>query len=100
MTTMATMKLVEAVEKLSKLKRSHTLCVKRPWTADAECTVVEFEGKVEKATKAAGFEYFLEVHVALEVLEVFGKRKPTLDEKVRVLLFYAENDAWPDWVDG
>lgn len=94
------MKLVEAVEKLSKLKEEHTLYVKRPWTADAECKVVNPDGKVAKATKAAGLEYFLEVHVALEVLEVFGKRKPTLDEKVRVLLFYAENDAWPDWVDG
>jgi len=45
-----------------------------------------------------GLEYFLEVHVAKEVLEVLSGRKASKDEKLRLLIFYAENDAYPDWV--
>ena len=45
-----------------------------------------------------GFEYFLKVHVAKEVLEVLSGRKASKDEKLRLLIFYAENDAYPDWV--
>lgn len=95
------MKLIEAVEKLYELDEDATICVLRPWEGDAECTVVMLDGDstVPKATTAAGFEYFLEVDVCLEVLEVFGTHKPTTDQKLRVLIYYAENDAWPDWVN-
>ena len=48
--------------------------------------------------KGAGFEYVLEVHVAKEVMEVFQGKPPSLAEQVRLLLHYAEHDAYPDWV--
>lgn len=94
------MKLVEAVENLSTLDRETTIFVRRPWTGDAECTVAMLDRGVAipKEITAAGFEYFLDVFVCHEVLSVFGTRKPTTDEKLRVLIHYAENDAWPDWV--
>lgn len=93
------MKLIEAIEQLSTLDEDATLCARRPWTADSECTVIELdEGTIPKATEKAGFAYFLEVEVAREILGVFGKRKPTLDQKFRLIVFYAENDAFPDWV--
>lgn len=47
---------------------------------------------------AAGYAYFLEVHVAKEVNRVSAEKSPTLDEMVRLLVHYAENDAYPDWV--
>ncbi|MBZ0237962.1 MAG: hypothetical protein K8M05_36960 [Deltaproteobacteria bacterium] len=94
------MKLVEAIEKLSELDDDATICVRRPWTGDSECTVVAFDGKLPEHIEAAGFDYFLEVDIALEVLEVFGDREPTLDQKLQLIIFYAENDAFPDWVHG
>ena len=45
-----------------------------------------------------GFEYFLEVSLAKEVLSVFGARQPTDAERCRLLLYYAMHDAYPDWV--
>lgn len=41
---------------------------------------------------------FLEVHVAHEVLRVFDDKPPTMEEKLRLLIHYAENDAYPEWV--
>lgn len=97
---MQSLKIVEAVAQLSTLDPSITICARKPWHADAECVLVELDRGVvvPKATAAAGFEYFLDVHVCLEVLQVFGERQPTLDEQVRLILHYAENDAYPDWV--
>ena len=48
--------------------------------------------------KGLGMEYFLEVVVAKEVCEAFGDRRPTDSEIARLLMFYAENDAFPDWL--
>jgi hypothetical protein len=94
------MKLVDVVERLRDLDEDAVLCVKRPWTRDAECRaiVLDEEMKVPQEARAAGYEYFLEVHVAREVLAVLGNRKAATDDKVRLLIFYAENDAYPDWV--
>lgn len=47
---------------------------------------------------ARGLDYFLEVNIAKEVLEVLGKKAASREEKVKLLIFYAENDAYPDWV--
>jgi hypothetical protein len=53
--------------------------------------------KVPQEVRAAGYEYFLEIHVAKEVLAVLGSRQAAPDDQVRLLMFYAENDAYPDW---
>jgi hypothetical protein len=94
------MKLGDAVEGLWNLHEDAVLCVKRPWTRDAECLIVDLDEqmKVPQEVRAAGFEYLLGVHVAREVLGVFRGREPTTDEKICLLIFYAENDAYPDWV--
>ncbi|KAB2907698.1 MAG: hypothetical protein F9K40_04830 [Kofleriaceae bacterium] len=94
------MNLIDAVAMIHTLDQELAICAKRPWTGDAECVTVMLDrsDKVPTATTDAGFEYLLEVHVALEVLEVFGDREPTLDQKLRLIIFYAENDAFPDWV--
>jgi hypothetical protein len=46
----------------------------------------------------AGYDYFLEIDLALEVLEVLEGRSPSPDQKFELVLFYAKNDAFPDWV--
>ena len=94
------MTLDETVRQLDTLDEDAILCVRRPWTHYAECVVTAPDENlgVPRHVKDAGFVYFLEVHVAHEVLGVFGDKPPTHEEKVRLLIYYAENDAYPQWV--
>jgi hypothetical protein len=32
------------------------------------------------------------------VLGVFGEKPPSQEEKIALLVYYADNDAYPDWV--
>jgi hypothetical protein len=92
--------LEEAVKQLDCLDEDAILSVRRPWSPAAECVVTppaENLG-VPAYVKEAGFDYFLEVQVAHEVLGVFEDKPPTDEEKLRVLIHYAENDAYPEWV--
>jgi hypothetical protein len=43
-------------------------------------------------------DYFLEASTAREALAVFDGRATTLEERIRLLLYFAENDAFPGWV--
>jgi hypothetical protein len=92
--------LKELIAKLDGFDEDGIICAKRPWSETVEAQVAVPDGNlaVPAAVKAAGFEYFLEVHVAKEVVDVFGEKPATLDEKVRLLIHYADNDAYPDWV--
>lgn len=94
------MTLNEIVKQLGTLDEDAIVCVRRPWIPSAECVVTEPAENLGVPThlKNAGFAYFLEVHVAHEVLGVFGDKPSTHEEKVRLLIHYAENDAYPEWV--
>jgi hypothetical protein len=78
------------------------LCIfaAKPWseTAPAVAVHLDSEFKPPKEILEQGLAYFLEVQVANEALEVFGDRQPSAIEKRNLLIFYAENDAFPDWV--
>lgn len=78
------------------------LCIfaAKPWSATSPAVAVQLddEFKPPKEVLEQGLVYFLEVHVANETLEVFGDRQPSATEKRNLLIFYAENDAFPDWV--
>jgi len=54
-----------------------TICVRAPWTADAEARVVELdeESRIPPDALSDGLRYFLETKVPREVLD--GLRKPT-----------------------
>lgn len=95
------MKLREALDAIHQLDRRALICSRRPWLADSETLVVlpDESLRVPVSVKEAGYEYFLDVPTALEVLNVFGDRRPTADERFRLLVHYAENDAYPDWAD-
>jgi hypothetical protein len=94
------MNMSEVVEQIETVDVDSAICAKKPWNQDSECVVVELDDTlaVPADVEAAGFAYFLEVHVAREVLQVFGDRRPSMVEKVRLLVHYADNDAYPDWV--
>jgi hypothetical protein len=79
-----------------------TICLRAPWTADAEARVVELdeESRLPPDALSDGLGYFLETSVAREVLDVLRNRptKSTTEDACSLLLYYAENDAYPEWV--
>ena len=96
--------LIEILRSLDDLDQDATIFMRRPWSATAACVVAPLTPRstVPEAVKAAGYEYFLEVAIVHEVLDVFGNwpdKPPTEDEKVRTVLYYGENDAWPEWLE-
>jgi hypothetical protein len=48
--------------------------------------------------KDRGFEYFLEVDLAKELLEHFSSKLRSAAERRNLIIHYAENDAFPDWL--
>lgn len=94
------MTLDEAVGQLDMLDEDAILCVRRPWTPCSECVITAPDDSlgVPSHIKDAGFAYFMEVHVAHEVLGAFGDKPPSHQEKVQLLIHYAETDAYPEWV--
>lgn len=94
------MRLQQVVSKLNALSDSAIICAKRPWSEVAEVQVVEPNEDLSVPVEVtnAGFAYVLEVHVAKEIMRIFGDKSPALAERVRLLIHYAEHDAYPDWV--
>ena len=89
------MQLQALVATLGQLDERQTIYAKRPWapTCDAESTLSD--------VAPPGLEYFLEVHVANEVVGVFDDEEvveDTVEQRTNLLIYYAENDAFPEWV--
>lgn len=79
-----------------------TICLRAPWTADSEARVVELdeESRLPPDALSDGLKYFLEASVALEVLDGLRHRRIiTTEDACNLLLYYAENDAYPEWAD-
>lgn len=94
------MKLLEVIEQLNTLPSETYICVRRPWTADSDVLLVPYSdapGGISKEVKEQGYAYFLEVDTALEILEGYLETSPTTDKIVEFVIYYAENDAFPDW---
>jgi hypothetical protein len=95
------MKLTEIIEQLSTLPDETFICVRRPWGRTSDAVLVPFtpDLRIPNEVKECGFEYFLEVSVAAEILEPFLKVRPTPSQVFDFVLYYAENDAFPDWAN-
>jgi hypothetical protein len=79
-----------------------TIYLHLPWTADAEARVVELdeESRIPPDALSDGLRYFLETEVALEVLNGLRNRRiTTTEDACNLLLYYAENDAYPEWAN-
>ncbi|WP_315728978.1 MULTISPECIES: hypothetical protein [unclassified Bradyrhizobium] len=94
------MRLSDAISSLSNLDDNAVIFARKPWTrqSDAYVAPLDHDFRVPETIKKLGLDYFLEVNIAKEVLEVFGERMPTADQVCDLILFYAENDAFPEWV--
>jgi hypothetical protein len=93
------MTLQEIVSNLQTISDGLCIAARRPWGPDAEAKLVELdeEFRFPNHIKEAGYEYFLEVAIARD--EVLGAWHSQLspEQCFDVVLYYAENDAWPDW---
>jgi len=80
---------------------TRTIVAKRPWTANSEARLVLLtdECRVPSDVLSEGFEYFLEVDIAVN--EVLGDRANRLSpaQRIAAVIFYAENDAYPEWLN-
>lgn len=94
------MKLSEIIAKLEELCDEQCIVAKRPWSSDSDAELVRLteDSRIPASALSAGYEYFLEVSVALdEVLDGVGDRLSP-GQRVGAVIFYAENDAYPEWL--
>jgi hypothetical protein len=94
------MNLEQIIVGLHELSDDACIFARKPWLPSTEATVAPLAENFEvpASMSSRGFEYFLEVHVAKEVLEVLDNRRSCKDAELKLLIFYAENDAYPNWV--
>lgn len=97
---MPDMKLQDALDQIDRLSDDQVVFARKPWLldSDAEIGMLDFDLHVPATVTSRGLDYFLEVSVAKEVLDVFGERKPSSEQRRALLMYYAENDAYPQWV--
>jgi len=92
--------LQDALDQIENLSDAQVIFARKPWTFDAEAEIGELDENfcVPAEIKVRGLDYFLEAHVAREVLESpFGRDAKSPERRCELLLYYAENDAYPDW---
>jgi len=93
-------KLGTVLESVSGLSDELCIFARRPWSINSEAEVGALDDgtHIPERITDRGLEYFLEVSTAKEVLTAFGERLVSPEEKQRLLVYYAENDAYPDWI--
>ena len=93
------MNLHEVIAKLNEFPDETFICARKPWTQDSEVRLIPFpeDLRIPESVRAEGFEYFLEVSTAVEILDGFLARNPTPQQVTAFVIYYAENDAFPEW---
>ncbi|MDR7088514.1 hypothetical protein [Cellvibrio fibrivorans] len=93
------MTLQEAILKLNWISDDLCIVAQRPWVPNSEAKFTELtaEYRIPESIKASGYEYFLEVSLINEELLAHAKVKLSPAQKVEVAIYYAENDATPEW---
>ena len=72
------------------------------WTCDSEAMLIPYSEDLGTSLEVEGIEmrYVLEVYLVKEVMEDWCEWRnclgPTLEQICRVIIYYAENDAFPE----
>lgn len=92
------MQLREILLKSDELDENDVVYAKRPWSLEAEAKVVGFAhgDTVGRHLQDAPFEYFLEAPLIADIRLQVADRVGDPEEALRILLYYAENDAFPE----
>jgi hypothetical protein len=93
--------LEDVISQLHELPEATFICARRPWNYASDVVLIPFPDdlRIPDVVKAEGYEYFLEVSTAKEILEGFIERKPTLRQTTDFVVHYAEYDAFPQWAE-
>ena len=93
------MTLGQILSHLDSAADDQCIVARRPWreSSDAMLVRLDDDGGVPSHVKAAGYDYFLEIHIIRA--EVLGEWSAVMSSAQRsaVVLHYAEYDAWPEW---
>jgi len=92
------MRLKEVLSDTDSLDEYDVIYAKRPWSLNAEAYVVRYqEGQtvIRFFEDAPSFEYFLEAPLVKDIRQQVEDAGRSSDEVLDVLLYYAENDAFP-----
>jgi hypothetical protein len=95
-----TVKLIRLIERLAELDDEDTIFACEPWTEDSDAMVASQDPTVQYGippeAAEAGMQYFLEVHIAREVVEGWISNldeRPTSAAICQGVIEYAINDA-------
>ena len=91
----------QAIERAGAMSDELCIVSRRPWSPESEARLIQLtdDFRVPEGVKANGYEYFLEVDVIRrELLDAFPKSL-TSDQIVSAVIYYAEFDATPQWLN-
>lgn len=91
------MTLREILNKSDELSEYDVVYATRPWSLESEARVIRYEANehVPRLLSDSSYEYFLESALIRDIrMQVEDAGNPTA-EALRVILYYAENDAYP-----
>jgi hypothetical protein len=92
------MKLGQLLDQIETLSDYDIVYAKRPWGPNSDAILLRLDEDLTKSMSDQGFEYFLEVSIAQELLESFGSKLRSAADRHNLIIHYAENDAHPDWI--
>ena len=95
------MTLLVVIKELYSFPEDHVICATRPWTMHSDASVIPntTSGSIAEIEAEFGKDYFLETHIAREVVEDWLSNftiRPSDEKLCEVVIHYAENDAYPD----
>lgn len=94
------MKLRDALDQIDTLSDDDVIFARRPWRLDSDAEIERLDAghRAPALVMSNNLDYFLEVFVAKDVLNVLAQSEVTPEKKRELLMFYAVNDAYPGWV--
>jgi hypothetical protein len=95
------MRLGDIVSQLESADPELCIVAKQPWSRDSEAMLIRLTDNfaVPNEARAEGYEYFLEVNVALEDALPQDRVKLSPDQRFDAVLHYALHDAYPTWLN-
>ncbi len=95
------MKLSQAIETVINADDSSVVFAEKPWQFDSNAIIDNLDEnyRVPQHIHDAGFEYFLESELIHELAEIKTEKNFSLEKLIELIIYYAEYDAYPDWVN-
>lgn len=95
------MMLSQAIETIIDADDSSVVFAEKPWQFDSNAIIDNLDGnyRVPQHIRDAGLEYFLESELIHELAEIKSEKNFSLEKLIELIIYYAEFDAYPDWLN-